>query len=225
MNCQDCRELLQVYLDGLGPGLKEGIPAAGDEHLRACADCRGLYRAATRLDEALLLLAPPEPPAGLVDRVVAEALRERRARRALRRVVSGVLAVAAGLLLAFGTYRASYRPPTTAFAPSPPPLGVQPETPPEEAPGPLPVDEVRSLVQDLANETVNETREMLPGVKAPSLDELDLGPPLEPPARSFREATETVSTGLEPVTDSARRAVGLFLRDLSPMESPGKPGL
>jgi hypothetical protein len=104
---------------------------------------------------------------------------------------------------------------------------VQPETPPEEAPGPLPgpMDEVRSLVQDLANGTMNETREMLPGVKAPSLDELDLSPPLEPPARPFREATETVSTGLEPVTDSARRAVGLFLRDLPPVESPGKPGL
>jgi hypothetical protein len=87
------------------------------------------------------------------------------------------------------------------------------------------MNEVRSLVQDLANETVNETRQMLPGVKAPSLDELDLGPPLEPPARSLREATESVSTGLEPVTDSARRAVGLFLRDLPPMDPAAKPGL
>jgi hypothetical protein len=236
MNCPDCQDWLQEYLDGLAPGPKEDLPGACDEHLRACAECRELYGAARRLDDGLHLLPPPEPPAELADRVVAEALRERRARRALRRVVSGCLAVAASLLLALGTYRVSHTPQTTAYAPPPPPdpppvgAGLKPaptETPPEEVPGPLPapMNEVRSLVQDLANETMNETRQMLPGVKAPSLDELDLGPPLEPPARSLREATESVSTGLEPVTDSARRAVGLFLRDLPPMDPSGKPGL
>jgi hypothetical protein len=223
MNCQDCQELLQEYLDGLAPGLNEGIPAGFDEHLHACADCRDLYQAARRLDEGLNLLTSPVPPVGLLAQVVAEALRERRARRTLRRVVNGVLAVAATFLLTFGIYETSHRPQTIAQGANAP----RSEPPPEQDPGPLPepMNEVRSLVQDLANETVNETRQMLPEVKAPSLGGLDLSPPLEPPARSLREATETVSTGLEPVADSARRALGLFLRDLPPMESTDKPGL
>jgi hypothetical protein len=229
MNCQDCQDLLQEHLDGRAPVLPEGIPAAFDAHLRACAGCRGLYGAARRLEEALHRLPSPETPPGLVDQVVAEATRERRVRRTLRQAVGGVLAVAASLLLALGTFLSSHPPQTTARAPAPLPIPppAQPPTLPEEPRGTLPgpMNEVRSLVQDLANETVNETRQMLPGVKAPSLSEMDLGPPLEPPARSLREATDTVSAGLEPVADSARRAVGLFLRDLPPMDPSAKPGL
>ncbi len=38
---------------------------------------------------------------------------------------------------------------------------------------------------------------------------------------SLREAGQNVSSGLEPVANSARRAVNLFLRELPPVE-PGK---
>jgi hypothetical protein len=42
----------------------------------------------------------------------------------------------------------------------------------------------------------------------------DLGQPLKPSAEPYREAGAELSAGLDPVANSARRAVGLFLRDL-----------
>ena len=41
---------------------------------------------------------------------------------------------------------------------------------------------------------------------------------------SLRETGESVTAGLEPVADSARRAVGLFFRELPPMEANPKTG-
>jgi hypothetical protein len=41
----------------------------------------------------------------------------------------------------------------------------------------------------------------------------------------LREAGEGVGDGLEPVTNSARRAVDLFLRELPPMDLGANSGL
>jgi hypothetical protein len=49
-------------------------------------------------------------------------------------------------------------------------------------------------------------------------DAADLEQVLEPSAESFREIQEAMSAGLEPVATSARRAVGLFLCELPPIE-------
>jgi hypothetical protein len=53
---------------------------------------------------------------------------------------------------------------------------------------------------------------------------LDLAPP-DAPVKSLREAGESVSAGLGPVASSARRAVDLFIRDLSPAGGSTRRGL
>ena len=70
-----------------------------------------------------------------------------------------------------------------------------------------------------------KTTTLIPMMVDPSLGKFDLEAPLDPPARSLREAGEGVSVGLEPVADSARRVVGLFLRELPPMDAAPRGGL
>jgi hypothetical protein len=78
---------------------------------------------------------------------------------------------------------------------------------------------VASLSRKASEETVEQTRLLWPVAAAPiSFEGIDLQTPLEPPAQSLREAGQNVSSGLAPVTNSARRAVNLFWRELPPVD-------
>ena len=82
-----------------------------------------------------------------------------------------------------------------------------------------------SLTTRSAESTVENTSSVFPLVNPQALQPMPPMPPLEPPLEPFREASTGVSTGLAPVTDSARRAVLLFMRDLPVVRStPNKPG-
>jgi hypothetical protein len=83
---------------------------------------------------------------------------------------------------------------------------------------------VASLTSRTAGATLGETAALLPLVAGPALPPLgeEVEPMVEPPTRPFRAAGAGVSAGLEPVADSARRALGLFLRDLPPMGAEAK---
>jgi anti-sigma factor RsiW len=62
-------------------------------------------------------------------------------------------------------------------------------------------------------------------VPAPSDEALAGGPgTIEAATRSIAIARRTVSSGLEPVTSSGRRAVSLFLREIEPPQSDEKGG-
>jgi hypothetical protein len=226
MSCRACQRLLQAHLDGAGP-----VDAGGlEQHLRQCPGCSTLFEAARRLSDGLRLLTPPSPPGGLTDRIVAGVLAERRQRvhrRRLRTWSRVALAVAACLLVALGvrTYWARPTPAGTGETargerPAPPP--PRPVVPPPPPAPPLrdSVAEAGSAVASLtsrtAGATFSETAALLPwGASLPELGEVD--PMVEPPTRPFRAAGAGVSAGLGPVAESARRAVGLFLRDLPPM--------
>jgi hypothetical protein len=112
------------------------------------------------------------------------------------------------------------------------PVGPQDGGSPSPAPASLnqSVEEVgtalAALTRRTADEAVGHTRGLLPdGVPAPARPDVGLlQKTLDPPARSLREAGQGVSAGLEPVTNSARRAVSLFLRDIPPMGVEAKPG-
>jgi hypothetical protein len=84
-----------------------------------------------------------------------------------------------------------------------------------------------ALTRRTADETVGSTRLLWPVVATPPPMEEpgELPPALSPAARSWREAGQGLSSGLEPVTDSARRALGLFLRDIPDMAPADKSGL
>jgi hypothetical protein len=229
MNCPECQELLLQGLDG-----PTGADAALEQHVRQCPDCRELARATRCLQHGLTLLPPPRPPEGLADALVGAVLRDRHARRF--RVA--LAALAACVLLAVGLALRWFLPaphpapvdPDVAL-PSPPPRPQ--ELPPPEAPEPAPSlqesvaqagSALSALTARTAGAAVERTWPLLPRVPVPAVDPMAL-PPLDAPARPFVEAGQAVSEGLEPVASSARRAVGVFLRELSPMDPDDKPGL
>jgi hypothetical protein len=81
------------------------------------------------------------------------------------------------------------------------------------------------LSRKARDETVEQTMLLWPVASTPlSFEGLDLQAPLDPPSQSLREAGQNVSSGLEPVANSARRAMNLFWRDLPPMEPTKKHG-
>jgi hypothetical protein len=83
---------------------------------------------------------------------------------------------------------------------------------------------VASLARRTADQTLTSGQMFVSAVPLEVPQEV-LGPPLEPPADSLREAGQGVATGLAPVTSSARRAFDLFLRDIPPVAPEGKPDL
>jgi Putative zinc-finger len=218
MNCPECQDLLQDRLDGAPPG----DPAEVDRHLASCPECRAWYAAARRLEEGLRFLGPAAPPADLADRITGRVLAERRSRLAWRGRLRTAVALAAGVLLMLIMGRS--RPPDPPPAPNPPPVAVapaEPDRPPESLRDSM--AEAGSAVVDLtrrtADETVGQGRLLLPVVVAQA-ERSDGGRPgpMDPPLRSLRTAGQGVSSGLEPIADSARRAVDLFFHDIPAME-------
>ena len=112
MNCPDCRDRLQQWLDGR---TRDGATTPG-EAPALCPACVEWAAAARRLDRGLRLLNPPAPPPLLADRIVARLRARRRWRRYRLLFAAGVAAVAATLLLAVWQSR---RPvgPTPSFLP------------------------------------------------------------------------------------------------------------
>jgi hypothetical protein len=219
MTCPDCRDRLQQWLDGR-PNQAASVP--GQPAL--CPACAEWAAAGRRLDQGLRLLPRLTPPPRLADRIVAQVAAERRFRRYRVLLVAGAAAVAAALLFAVWQGLGG-RAPTPA--PVPGPIVQAPE------PSPTPTSlrdsmaeassAVASLTTRTADETVGKTKILLPVVDS-SLSKLDLPPSLDRSTGSLRQTGEGVSAGLEPVADSARRAVGLFLRELPPMDAAPKTG-
>jgi hypothetical protein len=216
MTCHDCQEHLQRMLDGEIPDRQSGLEA----HLRDCSTCSELRQAARRLQTAVRLIPTPAPPAGLSRRIVDRALADHQGRTRARQRL-GILAMAASVLLTLvGGYiwlrqhtpnahqtvtRNREVSPTAPSAPSLRDSVVEAGT------------AVVNLTKRTADDTVEPTRFLwsLPLPRA-DLNDTALEKTLEPPARSLREASQSVSLGLQPVTNSARRALDLFLRELTP---------
>ncbi len=221
MTCPECSDRLQQWLDGRTRDAAPGDPPA------LCPACAEWAAAARRLDCGLRLLTPPTPPPHLAERIVAGVAVRRRRRY---RVVfwAGAAAAAAAVLLSSSPGRLIGETPRPRRRPPKAPVPRRVPEPPRPYPGES-VEEAGSAVASLtsrtADETVAKTKGLIPVIVDPSLGKFDLQPPLDPPARTLREAGEGVSSGLEPVADSARRAVGLFLRELPPMDAPPKGGL
>jgi anti-sigma factor RsiW len=224
MTCVEYLDYLQQALDGR----TDAVEAPVAEHLAACPACSQIHMAGRRLREGLRLVAAPQPPRDFAERVAARIVADNFNRRRQRRRWFAA-ALAASLLLAIS---AGYR-----WFNSNEPNPVKPG-PVADADNNAPRESaitsssrekvtgageaVASLSRKATEETVEQTRLLWPVATAPlSFDGIDLQTPLEPPAQSLREAGQSVSSGLEPVASSARRAMNLFWRDLPPVE-PGK---
>jgi hypothetical protein len=243
MNCPQAEELLQQYLDGEPIPDRSNL----DQHLAACRPCREQHALARRLREGLQLIAAPAPPAQMVEQIVSRIRQERPSRQRLRRRFLAMGALAASILalvlvrLALPD-RDSDR---TGFSVvydrvaglfgrqvvvSPPAGAPEIETDPVPPQGPPPptlresVADAGTAVVDLtrrtADETVGQSRLLLPEpVARPAWpDPEEVPPEVEPAARSLREASQGAASGLEPVASSARRAIGLFLREVPAAE-------
>jgi hypothetical protein len=220
MNCLEFQDQWQRRLDG------EPAPesSALEHHASQCAACRVWASAARRLEDTLPLLPLPFPAPCLGERIHRAVMAQWQARRRWRRRFQVASALAAALLAAaFLGYRGLEAPSNSTEAPSPGPLAPNE---PQRLPT-LPVTSVNqkagevgsalvALVNRTADETVGQGRILLPVVTAASgLPETGPWPqPLEPSVSSLREAGQGVSTGLEPVASSARRAVSLFLGEM-----------
>jgi hypothetical protein len=208
MNCASCQEHLQRYLDGEPAILDQPALAA---HLSSCPDCREWHAAAGRLLDGLRLFAPPQLPKGVSEEICRQ-IQAERARALGRRRLLVSSALAAGLLVVcsavyFGPWSGSGIERSAALNLQKPSLPSFQRSIEEAGLA------VVALTRRTADETVNETRLLLPAdiPQASVADSRELAHALEPAAEPLREIQEGVSAGLEPLTTSARRAVGLFL--------------
>jgi len=199
-----------------------------ERHQAECPACREVQAAWQCLSTALLSRPSFIPPADLKERIVSQIVHDIAARRKMRTTAAVVVALAAGVLLVLFVHMQWLRP--AGIQRGPDELvhlagGLKSPAPSLEES----VAEARLAVTDLtrraADETVEQTLILLPATfAAPPLVGTGDFKPLEPSARSLREAGQVVSSGLEPVASSAKRALDLFIRDLPVLELGEKRG-
>ena len=220
MNCLECRQRIQRFLDG--------APTPSDEddfatHLIFCADCRDQYAAAQCLLDGLRIVPPCRPPAGLLERICRQVVEEQARATRFRRLLGSAVA-ASLLLMCWAVYTAS-RSGSIADTQAHLMRAPMPGAPTPSSSLHRSIQEAGSAVVALtrrtADETMDHTKLLLPVSvpQAPLSDAGEFWQALKPPADSLWEIQEAMSTGLEPVAASARRAVGLFLREISPLEN------
>lgn len=219
---------------------RELPPAAldADAHATHCPGCRAARAGVVRL---LRRTFPPvlAPTPGFADRVTRAAVADFRRRRMLRRAARvGIGALAASLLV--GTWFASPRSPLAdrgAFARWWPAGVVRPVPVPEAPPAPDSTpdrqespDSIRGRFAEAGSAVVSLTRKATDDTLAPALT-LFTAPapsPVRPgrPAGELPEALtelpQAAKAGLEPLTNTAKRAVNLFLRDVGGAAGGGK---
>jgi hypothetical protein len=229
MNCLECQDNLQRWLDG-----ETIADAALDQHLAQCPPCRARHIAARRLLEGLKATPHAAPPPDLAARVVARVLHLRERRRVkLRRslYVTAALAASILLMLLFSYFR---QPSGGDGKPDPGPL-VHEHTPKKDIvppPKPLVVEKkekdlkansLAALTGRLADKTLDQAKvlwtvanpvEGMPMGDLPNVKELD------PAAEPLRQARQEVSESVEAVSHSARRAFDYFARELPMLDMP-----
>jgi hypothetical protein len=212
MNCTEFHDLMQRRLDGETVAYGNEIAA----HVAVCSNCRALRSAVQRLEIGLRAMPRPLPPIGLADSIVASVVADRRAVRRRGYAVRVIAALAAAVLIAvlIGQWFGRSKP--NAIVPDDARLVVLPQEPEPPRPGPSlreSMTEVAQLTMHSADETV---RNFIPKRPAPTAG--------SSPLESLREAGNSVTTGLEPVADSAKRALNLFLRDIPAARAEEKRG-
>lgn len=215
MNADSWRDLLQQHLDG-ELSRDELLPRLPTSELPAVERLLAGVAALTPL------AAPPALTSRLCDALLLESRpghRPRpRPRPRWRRLASTAGLIAAALLLTLGIGKA--------------PVRVARLSDPMVSRGEPPIEPLRHSVEKagtaLARITSRTAERMgdgalVPPPVSPTLP--PMGATIEPPLEPLREASAGVQSGLAPMTDSARRAVELFLRDLPGSRTTNpKPG-
>jgi predicted anti-sigma-YlaC factor YlaD len=225
MNCLEFNDRLQKMLDGASVP-RDAVTAA---HLGQCPACRELDAAARLLTQGLQSLPRLQPSALLTQSIVSAVFDDRRQRvRRVRQRVALTFALAASIviLMIVGWLNQGPQPSAKKMAQLPPP----PQEP--EAPKLIQrADDARVAVTAWTERVAGQTKEQAklllavantfdlpPMANLPELS--DLQEPLDPAAKSLRQATQTVANGMEPITNSARRAFTFFVKELPVFDIP-----
>lgn len=188
--------------------LDRTLPASAldDAHCRECDSCREISAAARLLLIGLESQSLPTPPADFAERIIPAIVAEsRRPVNSWRTARIAVASLAASALLAF-------------FAVPPRQTGQQ-QTVATKATAPMPVAarapsvtqslaEARSAVVSLTKRAATESLSPAKSLFA----SLDPTPPPTPPAPPSDVPT---ASPVEPITNTAKRALNLFIRDVS----------
>ena len=195
-----------TFFDALVHGVLDGdrpVADLEDPHIAACEPCRGSALAA-RMLSAGWNLPTPVPPIDFASRIVPSVLANRQRERAIRRTVVAVAASLAACVMV--TVFALPRP---AGGPSMAIKGANTQTDPKP---PQVVESFRlagsafvSLTKRAASESLEPAKNLLVGIERPD-------PPL-PATRPF-ETGLPASSPVEPITNTAKRAINLFIRDV-----------
>lgn len=205
--CAVGQAALQRLLDG---DANWDTPDAAS-HRVECIACREELALAGSLGRSMTVVVPAE----LTDRVLKTAVSAHRRRWTIRYAGAG-LALAASIVLAVMKFQ-----PTQTVESVPGPVAVAPRVEPQIANGPMKplgesVSEARDAIFSLANRKATETRDqstiLLPNPKMPETPAGDNR--LEPLADARTGAARSV----EPIRDSARRAINFFARAAEPSQ-------
>jgi hypothetical protein len=228
MNCLECQNLLQQRLDGATTLLAPDL----DSHLAQCSSCRQLHLSGNVLLKGLKALPAPMAPMDFTKRLAAAVMKDRQLRRGRRRVRLVITAALAAclLIMTFAGYALLPVHRDTDFHPEIVAKKDSQEnvrkatTPPRLTQS---VDEARqafaSLSERWAENAQKQTKLLLAATPLP-MSEIDVLPAgsaaleLEPAAKSLQQAGQGVADTLQPVAQTARRAVAYFVRDLPVFE-------
>jgi anti-sigma factor RsiW len=217
MNCHECSDQLQQFLDGETPA------DDFDAHLAVCKNCRALHAAARDLIQGLALWSPPSPRPDLADRIVRSVVRDRVQRRRRRWLMSA--GAAAGIVIALSS---AWWPKTVHPEPQPHQIAESDNRQPSLEEN---VQQAGQAIADLTRRTAVDTlqsgRTFLPSVELTSAIDPQVALP-DLPAESrkaWSDALGGVSVGLEPLTNSARQAASFFRREVPLMNQEPGPGM
>ena len=183
-----------------------------DRHAQTCPACRDLLTATAAF--ALFPTPVPKPSVGLNQRVLLTVLHDRRQRRQRRLLVGGsALTMAACLFISIGVYVTQ-----TGSKPTPEIVEVVPT--PTTLNAPRVTDQVAeagsvltAMTRRATEQAMRPTRSLFP-VDPMAVPQIDLPSTMDPATESLAALSSAAKSGLEPITDSTRRAVNLFLRDV-----------
>ncbi len=198
-DCPAFESLVQRVLDGERP-----LADLESPHANACENCRDLAVSARLLSLGLTDSLTAVPTIDFASRVVPSVLANRRRERATRRTI---VAVAASLAACVTV--ALFASPQPSGGPSQAGKSVQSQT---DRKPPQVVESFRlagsafvSLTKRAASESLEPAKNLLVGIERPD-------PPL--PVIRPLDTGLPVSSPVEPITNTARRAINLFIRDV-----------
>ncbi|QEL19402.1 hypothetical protein [Limnoglobus roseus] len=190
---------VQRVLDGDLP-----IDALSDPHTESCPACREMAGATVALLTGLKSLPPVLPPANFADRVVPAVIAERRQADFRRSVRIAVASLAAAVVVAFLATEGRQSPQPAVASRSPDPVRIAPPSVTKS------FAEAGSAVVSLTKRATEESLSPARNLFA-SLDTVRPTPAAVPVQTDLRP---TSASPVEPITNTAKRALNLFIRDV-----------